>query len=36
LLGREQSGLPKFRFGNLAEDLDLIRRARDVAKTLGH
>jgi ATP-dependent DNA helicase RecG len=36
LLGREQSGLPKFRFGNLTEDLDLIRRARDVAKTLGH
>ncbi|HXB58825.1 MAG TPA: ATP-dependent DNA helicase RecG [Candidatus Acidoferrales bacterium] len=35
LLGREQSGLPKFRFGNLAEDLDLIRRARDIAKTLG-
>jgi ATP-dependent DNA helicase RecG len=35
LLGREQSGLPKFRFGNLAEDLDLIRRARDMAKTLG-
>jgi ATP-dependent DNA helicase RecG len=35
LLGREQSGLPKFRFGNLAEDLDLIRRARDIAKALG-
>jgi ATP-dependent DNA helicase RecG len=34
LLGREQSGLPKFRFGNLSEDLDLIRRARDIAKTL--
>jgi ATP-dependent DNA helicase RecG len=34
LLGREQSGLPKFRFGNLMEDLDLIRRARGlVAKT---
>ena len=34
LLGREQSGLPKFRFGNLAEDLDLIRLARElVAKT---
>ncbi|HVU09594.1 MAG TPA: ATP-dependent DNA helicase RecG [Verrucomicrobiae bacterium] len=29
LLGREQSGLPKFRFGNLAEDLDLIRQARE-------
>ena len=31
LLGREQSGLPKFRFGNLTEDLDLIRRAREQA-----
>ncbi len=31
LLGREQSGLPKFRFGNLAEDLPLIRRARELA-----
>jgi ATP-dependent DNA helicase RecG len=30
LLGREQSGLPNFRFGNLAEDLDLIRQARDL------
>jgi ATP-dependent DNA helicase RecG len=29
LLGQQQSGLPKFRFGNLAEDLDLIRQARD-------
>jgi ATP-dependent DNA helicase RecG len=34
LLGREQSGLPNFRFGDLAEDLDLIRQARElVAKT---
>ncbi|HTR43665.1 MAG TPA: ATP-dependent DNA helicase RecG [Pseudomonadales bacterium] len=32
LLGREQSGLPRFHFGNLAEDLDLIRRARDIVK----
>jgi ATP-dependent DNA helicase RecG len=31
LLGREQSGLPNFRFGNLAEDLDLIRQARELA-----
>ncbi|MDE3067892.1 MAG: ATP-dependent DNA helicase RecG [Verrucomicrobiota bacterium] len=31
LLGRLQSGAPKFRFGNLAEDLDLIRRARELA-----
>jgi len=30
LLGREQSGLPNFRFGNLAEDLDLIRQAREL------
>ena len=30
LLGREQSGLPEFRFGNLAEDLDLIRQAREL------
>jgi ATP-dependent DNA helicase RecG len=33
LLGREQSGVPKFRFGNLVDDLDLIRQAREwVAK----
>ncbi len=31
LLGREQSGLPKFRFGNLADDLDLIWQARERA-----
>jgi len=31
LLGRQQSGLPRFRFGNLAEDLDLIQRARELA-----
>jgi len=29
LLGREQSGVPKFRFGSLAEDFDLIRQARE-------
>ena len=34
LLGREQSGLPKFRFGSLAEDLPLIRQARDLAKQI--
>jgi len=35
LLGREQSGMPKFRFGNLVDDLDLIRQARElVAKGL--
>jgi ATP-dependent DNA helicase RecG len=32
LLGREQSGVPKFRFGNLADDLDLIRQARELVK----
>jgi ATP-dependent DNA helicase RecG len=31
LLGQQQSGMPKFRFGNLAEDLDLIRQARELA-----
>jgi len=34
LLGQRQSGLPRFRFGNLADDLDLIRQARElVAQT---
>lgn len=34
LLGQQQSGVPKFRFADLAEDLDLIRQARaSVAKT---
>lgn len=32
LLGREQSGLPRFRFGDLSQDLDLIQIARDAAK----
>lgn len=31
LLGRQQSGLPRFRFGNLADDLDLIQQARVLA-----
>jgi ATP-dependent DNA helicase RecG len=31
LLGQQQSGLPKFRFGNLADDLDLILQARELA-----
>jgi ATP-dependent DNA helicase RecG len=30
LLGQQQSGLPEFRFGNLAEDWDLIRQAREL------
>jgi len=34
LLGQQQSGLPRFRFGNLAEDLNLIRQARDIAAQL--
>jgi ATP-dependent DNA helicase RecG len=31
LLGQRQSGLPRFRFGDLVQDLDLIRRARELA-----
>jgi len=31
LLGQRQSGLPRFRFGDLLHDLDLIRRARELA-----
>jgi ATP-dependent DNA helicase RecG len=31
LLGREQSGLPVFRFGDLAADLPLVQRARTLA-----
>jgi ATP-dependent DNA helicase RecG len=30
LLGREQSGMPDFRFGDLVEDMDLIRQAREI------
>ena len=35
LLGREQSGLPKFRFGDLAGDFDLIRQARELVAKAG-
>jgi len=35
LLGREQSGMPNFRFGDLVEDLDLIREARDIVMYMG-
>ena len=35
LLGREQSGMPNFRFGNLVEDLDLIREAREIVMDMG-
>jgi ATP-dependent DNA helicase RecG len=31
LLGQQQSGLPRFRFGNLREDLELIKQARQLA-----
>lgn len=31
LCGRDQSGLPKFKFGDLARDLRLVERARDLA-----
>jgi ATP-dependent DNA helicase RecG len=31
LLGQQQSGLPRFRFGNLATDMELIQRARELA-----
>jgi ATP-dependent DNA helicase RecG len=34
LLGQQQSGLPKFRFGDLAADWDLIQQARSVANRL--
>jgi ATP-dependent DNA helicase RecG len=31
LLGQQQSGMPKFRFGDLAADFELIRQAREIA-----
>jgi len=31
LLGQEQSGAPRFRFGDLSEDLSLIEQARVIA-----
>jgi ATP-dependent DNA helicase RecG len=31
LLGQQQSGLPRFRFGALVSDLGLVRRAREIA-----
>jgi ATP-dependent DNA helicase RecG len=34
LLGQQQSGMPRFRFGDLAADLDLIERARQLAEQL--
>lgn len=35
LLGREQSGASKFHFGNLVEDLNLIRQAREIVRAAG-
>jgi ATP-dependent DNA helicase RecG len=35
LLGKEQSGMPDFRFGNLVDDLDLIQQARQVVTNMG-
>jgi ATP-dependent DNA helicase RecG len=32
LLGRQQSGLPRLRFGDLATDAELVERARDLVK----
>ncbi len=34
LLGQQQSGLPKFRFGDLVGDLELIKQARELAARL--
>jgi ATP-dependent DNA helicase RecG len=31
LLGQNQSGLPRFRFGNLADDFALVQQAREIA-----
>jgi ATP-dependent DNA helicase RecG len=32
MLGQAQSGMPRFRFGNLVSDLDLIKEAREIAR----
>ena len=34
LLGQEQSGLPRFRFGDLAADLALVQKAKTVAASI--
>ncbi|HTL17374.1 MAG TPA: ATP-dependent DNA helicase RecG [Patescibacteria group bacterium] len=34
LLGHEQSGAPQFRFGDLANDLELIQQAKKIAREL--
>lgn len=35
LLGQQQSGMPSFRFGDLAKDLALINQAREIAAAVG-
>jgi ATP-dependent DNA helicase RecG len=34
LLGQQQSGTPRFRFGDLTKDFDLIQQARELAACL--
>jgi ATP-dependent DNA helicase RecG len=34
LLGQQQSGLPNFRFGDLVNDLELIKLARELAAAI--
>ena len=34
LLGQEQSGMPRFRFGNLAADLALVQKAKELASAI--
>jgi ATP-dependent DNA helicase RecG len=35
LLGQQQSGLPRFRFGDLAQDLALVQQARELVANRG-
>jgi ATP-dependent DNA helicase RecG len=34
LLGQEQSGIPRFRFGDLSNDLELVQKARELARRI--
>jgi ATP-dependent DNA helicase RecG len=34
LLGQQQSGMPRFRFGDLTTDWDVIQQARELAARL--
>jgi ATP-dependent DNA helicase RecG len=34
LLGQQQSGMPRFRFGDLTTDFELIQQARELAARL--